>query len=235
MTGAMNHLFQGSGWNRRRQRFGAVGSVRAVEVTHGENGWHPHVHAALLFESEPTDLEEWLAERWAHIVSREGFGTINHHGVDVQPIIASGTGNYLAKIDGGWGAGLELARGDIKRSAPVELLRDYVQTGSRRSAALWQEYEEATRGKRAIRLSPGLRARFLGTDEGLSDVEAAEAEGLDLPYCEVDYDADDWRWLTLSGEVAQELNKVEQLTALWLLMSINPQPLEVRCVEEEAL
>lgn len=28
-----------------RERFGIVGEVRGLEVTHGDNGWHPHTHA----------------------------------------------------------------------------------------------------------------------------------------------------------------------------------------------
>lgn len=34
------------------ERYGILGFVRAVEVTNGENGWHPHIHALLVLEGK---------------------------------------------------------------------------------------------------------------------------------------------------------------------------------------
>jgi hypothetical protein len=30
--------------------YGIVGSIRALEVTHGGNGWHPHAHMVLFLD-----------------------------------------------------------------------------------------------------------------------------------------------------------------------------------------
>jgi hypothetical protein len=83
--------------------------------------------------------------------------------------------------DGGWLAGAELARHDLKRGRagsvmPFELLdRD-----DARSRALWVEYVEVTRGRRAIFWSKGLRA-LLGLDVERTDDEVmADTEASDL-------------------------------------------------------
>lgn len=38
---------------RLRKELGVVGYVRALEVTHGGNGWHPHLHLLWIFENGP--------------------------------------------------------------------------------------------------------------------------------------------------------------------------------------
>jgi len=35
---------RGEPWKRLARRLGIVGAVRALELTHGRNGWHPHLH-----------------------------------------------------------------------------------------------------------------------------------------------------------------------------------------------
>jgi len=50
--------------------------VRALEVTSGVNGWHPHNHVALLFDrrlerDEALELREVLYGAWASAVERE--------------------------------------------------------------------------------------------------------------------------------------------------------------------
>ena len=56
-----------------RQVVGADGSIRALEVTHGQAGWHPHVHV-LLLTSAP--LADW--QRAASADPRSGrVGALN--------------------------------------------------------------------------------------------------------------------------------------------------------------
>ena len=40
----------GRRWEKTSARFGMLGFARAIEVTHGENGWHPHIHAVLVLD-----------------------------------------------------------------------------------------------------------------------------------------------------------------------------------------
>ena len=230
---ALNLTLKGTPWTKRRDRLGYVGAIRAVEITDGANGWHPHNHALLLFDRPLLDhevgqLSAWLFARWAGIVHRKGFGSINGHGLDVRPVTSAGDlSQYLCKIDGGWGVGLELARSDVKRNSPIQHLRDFASTGDMASAARWLEYEHATFGKRAIRWSPGLRARLLGDEDETADELLAASEGLDLALMRAVIPREVWDPAVAGGTATDLLSELEHIAALILSLSINPQPLEV--------
>lgn len=171
---AWQNLLQNSAWQKFRDRYGVVGYVRAVEITHGANGWHPHIHA-LFFVDKPlseADAKHWHAamfDRWSRYVFKHGGGMPNAlRGVDVRPADDDGTvvAQYLSKVQESEGKrqkiGQELARADMKSGRgrqgrmPFELLDSTTQ----RDAALWVEYVEATKGRRAITWSRGLRERL---------------------------------------------------------------------------
>lgn len=226
---ALGYIFQGSGWQRRRNRLGYLGSIRAAEVTYGEaNGWHPHSHSALVFDrpltdDERADLADWIYERHGARLEQAGVGAISRrHGVDLRPIDnGEGLAQYLTKVEGGWTAGMELARSDVKRKgqSPLDLLRLVVATGELGPARLWQEYEDATFGRQAIRWSNGLRALLLGSEDTASDVDAAAAEGEGLTLLRALVPAEQWNRAVKSGEVGQVLTRIEQVAGLLLAMA----------------
>ena len=62
-------LFMGNPWKRQAARVGFRGQVKAVEVTVGDAGWHPHIHALLFLEGDIgeaafQELAEWMRLRW---------------------------------------------------------------------------------------------------------------------------------------------------------------------------
>ncbi len=190
VSSALQSCLSGAPWKRRAERLGYRGAIRAVEVTYGRNGWHPHCHAILLFDrpvgaAELGDLEAWLFGRWSGVVERKGFGTLSAtHGVDVRTVGAAGLGEYVTMVEGGWGAGMELTRPDLKKGKsghvpPVELLRRFVETGEVRWLRLWLEYESATFGTNAFVWSRGLRG-VLGLGAEKTDEEVAKSEGVDV-------------------------------------------------------
>jgi hypothetical protein len=224
---ALRHVLKGAPWKRRKEALGYVGAIRAVEVTYGRNGWHPHLHALLFFERELSarelaDLKAWLFGRWGSVCEARGFGSITRaNGVDLRPVRASGNelGEYLTKVDGGWGAGLELARADLKggrRSgsrSPFSILREFLETGDAELLALWKEYEAATFGKRAIVWSRGLRAR-LGLAAEVSDEEAAAAEGEDVElWLRALVGSKAWEGHRRAGTGGQLLARIEEAAA----------------------
>lgn len=183
-------MLRGKGWYTFRDRYGINGYVRAVEVTHGlANGWHPHVHALFFIDRALTEdqVKEWqstMSGRWSGFVVKHGGGEPSElRGVDVRPADQDGTvvAQYLSKIQEApaepkrQAIGNELARGDMKTGRgrhgrmPFELL----DSSSKRDAALWVEYINATRGRRAITWSTGLRVR-LGLGEDRSDEQIIE-------------------------------------------------------------
>ena len=44
LEAAFRNFLSGSYGEDFRREYGVIGSVRALEVTHGKNGWHPHIH-----------------------------------------------------------------------------------------------------------------------------------------------------------------------------------------------
>lgn len=187
-------------WMELREALGYVGAIRAWEITYGVNGWHPHCHEVLVFErqllpDEVVGLEAHFAKVYGRALAKHGLTLHPVHGVDVRPVHSAGDlGGYLTKVEGGWGAGLELARSDLKRGrrggrSPFELLADAYE-GDAQALRCWLEYESGTKGKRAISWSPGLRKRLLEvaeeeapTDEDLAAIapDADEVWGIDLP------------------------------------------------------
>lgn len=224
---ALNGMLKGASWTRYRDRLGYVGTIKALEITYGYNGWHPHAHILFLFDRPVTEaqreaFERWVYGRWLKLVQAAGFGTVTpEHGVDVRQVDSIDTlADYLTKVEGkggrSWSVGMELARSDLKRGGdslvPFDLLAGFVATGDADLADLWQEYEEATFGKRALRWSPGLQAR-LGVEE-ISDVEAAASEGVDtLVYFRWLVEAQRWKRLLKAGDVGGLLTACEQEAA----------------------
>jgi hypothetical protein len=58
-----------------RPHWEGLGYARAVEVTFGKNGWHPHAHVALVVppERDVYELEEALWEAWSGAVLEVGW------------------------------------------------------------------------------------------------------------------------------------------------------------------
>jgi hypothetical protein len=163
---AWQKVQSGSGWKFWKTSLGIVGTVRATELTHGKSGWHPHLHILLLSTAPSAQVEAaraWISEKWrACVVSVLGR---EHEPDDVhgcQITLAHST-EYLAKM------GLEVAYSASKRStgtsrSPWQILAD-AAAGDARSAELWRDYVSATKGRRQLEWSRGLKRRF-----GIEDV-----------------------------------------------------------------
>lgn len=226
---ALRLCLHGRPWDKRAAALGYWGAIRAVDVTWGAtNGWHPHLHAVLIFERPLTDLERadlrrWLHGRWSGVCEARGLGTVSwRHGVDVQAVRTAGAlSEYLTKVDGGWSAGLELSRSDLKKSpgrfTPMQLLGEFATTGETRMRALWLEYERATRGKRAIVWSPGLRKRLLGIEVEASDEELAASEGLGVALLRYAVPAPEWGQLVRAGNHVLVLDEFERFAGVLLV------------------
>jgi hypothetical protein len=222
---ALRLTLNGSGWRRRSERLGYVGSIKSVEITYGRNGWHPHSHS-LLFTGRPLtaeerlDLFDWIYGRWSRIAVTRGLGEISRaHGVDLRPVGGGAVGEYLTKVDGGWSVGLEIARSDLKAWSPVQLLREACETGDVEVVDLWREFEHATFGRRAIGWSKGLRDLLCGTEAESSDQELAASEGLDLALLRALVPSEVWNKAHRAGQVGQVLSEIEHIAAVLLWLS----------------
>lgn len=177
-----------------RADMGYLGRIQALEVTHGNAGWHPHRHPLLCFD-RPVTVAEVSA---LHIAEFRAFRAgVVAKGLDA-PLM---TGQVLAPVDlstaahkfdeyftkSGWspeGVGFEMTGAQYKRarfgSRSVWQLLDDVSRGDADALDLWNEYERATKGKRALTFSRGLRD-LLGigveaTDEDIADEEVGDVD-----------------------------------------------------------
>lgn len=169
----------GKGWQVIKDRFKFVGYITALEVTHGKNGWHPHLHVLFVSRSKLADvdreeLQMIISARFGRYVAELGGYVSEYHGVDVSGQEA--VGQYVAK----WGLAEELTKASSKRGRadvgrnPFDLLRDYVK-GDKQAGELFKEYAAAMKGRRQLDYSVGLRD-LLNIGKELTDQEAAEEQ-----------------------------------------------------------
>lgn len=232
---AFRRLRRGSVWQRIKERMGYRGLIRALELTHGEHGWHPHTHE-LWFVSASVSAEELhgvIVRRWADMCERAGLLTADkraafmQHSVDVKGWCTAS--EYLAKQDDSkhWGADRELAKASTKagRKAgkhPFGLLADAAD-GDTRAGRLYVEYSLAVKGKRQIFWTAGLKAQ-VGVDE-LDDEQLAEEsrEKADLLGL---VSLPDWKLVRAAGKRAQLLDAAERggwPAVMSLIRGLRPQ------------
>ena len=193
LAAAWHSVIRSRVWAKWRQRLGSPGLVKVVEVNWGVNGWHVHIHYALLLcggatDADLSELSAWLVPKWQRAVRGNGFDALpigqELHlvtGVDA----AEQLGEYMTKATayGASGAlGRELFGAASKRAqedcstVPVwRLLEDIVATGELGLWQRWCEYERVSKGRRQYSVSRGLR-ELLGVGPEKSDEEIAAEE-----------------------------------------------------------
>jgi hypothetical protein len=179
LQGAVRKMRSGRAWMAFQERYGVAGTIRALEVTHGVNGFHPHQHV-LFFVAAGIDVAQFREElraRWGASVAAVGRYASPRWGLDVQDSTAK-IADYVAKWgkEPKWTTARELAKSVSKRGrldglSMLELLEAYVVLGDRSSGALWREYATVFKGRKQLVWSKGLRALL-----GLAGVEKSDAE-----------------------------------------------------------
>jgi hypothetical protein len=182
-------VISGRAWIKLKKSTGIVGTIRSVEVTHGANGWHPHLHVLVFIEGDPgasglVQLSRHFREKWKRAIVKAGYRAPDEvHGVKIERCMsAAEAGAYIAKTQDGKAPGNELARGDMKTGrngnrAPFQILEDFRWTGDAEDIGLWRAYERATKGHQAITWSKGLRAMLAVEEKTDEDLAAEEVGG----------------------------------------------------------
>lgn len=175
-------------WRGLMKRHGYVGQIRALEMPWGSlNGWHPHAHALAfltrtLDDDELARLEVDAFRLWeAAVIAEGGRSLLASRGLKVT----RGAAAYVAKVqEREWLAGAELARFDLKRGRQASLMPfELLDRQGEAYRALWCEYVEVTRGRRAIFWSKGLRTLVgLGQEELTDEEVIAQTETADLVF-----------------------------------------------------
>jgi hypothetical protein len=195
-TGALSSFWSRRGVKDALRVVGFAGSIRALEVTHGGNGWHPHTHY-LLFVNDldvlaQSVLEDRLRLTWERVVSSKLNRNVTVHGLSLVKV-GGGSQNggtdedagqlarYVVKSleDSVWGAPQEMTRGHIKKGrqggrTPFALLHDYATGDDKQAGALFVEFVRAFHGRRQLSWSKGLRSKLLGSEVEVTDQQLAE-------------------------------------------------------------
>lgn len=238
---AFSRVLTGRKWQELRGMAGIVGMIRALEVTHGANGWHPHLHVLILAKSaqavEASALGDTLFRRWARVVKKMNFGQCSEDAWHFERCVsADAAGDYTAK----WGPDFELTHGHVKDAkgggrSPWRILRDYAERGERRDAELFKEYALAFKGARQLTWTNGLKEQFGLVDE--TDDELADREAPARAVAKVHEDV--LRLLVKRGLAARALEAVEREgrdglrrfmaqhgfdDAAWFIIELPPDP-----------
>lgn len=184
--GALTRLRKGKIWDKFKKQVGFDGLIRTLEVTHGQNGWHPHVHEAWIVDqtADASDIRKKVTDRWLKMCQKEGLVPENRvadfleHAVDVADNCRAS--DYFAKMDNtvSWGMDRELAKASSKKGkksgrSPFQILDD-ASGGCKKSADLYLEYVRGMKGKAQVFWSPGLKSRVGQEDK--SDEEVANEQ-----------------------------------------------------------
>lgn len=194
-------------WKQLRVDVGIQHFCKSVEVTHGYNGWHPHIHA-LLFTREPLGRKD--IERIRVTVWDLWLGYVDRH--ELRPVVEAravvvkavemhsdkgiaALAEYLFKVQDGYGIAAEIVRADLKKGrgrrsrVPFQIAESAVTPAGRRRGdlTLWLEYEAATKGRRVMDWSKGSAAQLRIDD----DDEATAAADVDE---DLVYDLTPYEW-----------------------------------------
>lgn len=170
-----------------------VGTLRAAEVTYGKHGWHPHLHPVHLFERPVSDdavaaLHAAQFRAWHAAARRLGLDAPSAAAQHLHAVSGERAdrevGDYFTKASYqptteavGWEMTSTQTKARTRSGGltPWELLREVYVNGDADALDLWHAWERASKGKRALTWTRGLRAR-VGLDVEASDEEIAATE-----------------------------------------------------------
>lgn len=167
-----------------KKMLGVEGTIRALEVTDGDNGFHPHFH--VLVFAQPTftvnSFQAGYLPLWQDACVKAGLPRpSDDRGLKVDDGVKAD--KYVTK----WGLEEEMTKGHTKTSksktgmTPWDMLRDALKNDSERSRARFAIYATAFKGRRQLYWSNGLKARLAVvelTDEELNAIEEEHASVL---------------------------------------------------------
>ena len=202
----------GKGWQTSKAKYGLEGWLRVVELTHGANGWHVHVHALLFVDGgdrpalTAADTRSWRSEltgRWSRALERRGLSPALERAQELHLVTgrAEPLADYFTKqadtgtASRGASSGIggnadpdeahaiaqEFTRSAGKASRAASggrstwRILDGVIAGDSPDTRLWHEYEKASRGRRQMTWSKGLRDQ-LGLNDDRTDESIADEE-----------------------------------------------------------
>lgn len=194
-----------------RKLFQIEGTIRAFEVTHGANGFHPHLHVLVFSKvhSDNATPERMFGALWRDACVKEGLREPSEaHGCRVDD------GTYAAAYASKWGLESELTKANTKKGregsmTPWDFLRAVFDKseGWERCAHLFRTYAEAFKGQRQLYWSNGLRSLLEVSIEATDEEVAAAQE--DNAHLLAELTDDQWRAVLATKSEALVLDVAE--------------------------
>lgn len=192
------------------------GLIRSLEVTHGQNGWHPHTHELWFCDSNNLPGQWDITRLWRSACIRAGLldendrakvGAFNSRSVDIK--VNATCSDYLAKQDDvrSWGLADEVARAKSKAGKRSGVHpHHFLIRRNPGDKALYVEYVKAMKGARQLFWSPGLKDRV-----GLDDIDDATlaVEPEDSAIVLSMLSLDDWKLIRGNAAHAEALDAAE--------------------------
>lgn len=197
-----------------RKSIGLIGTIRALEVTHGDNGFHPHFHVLYFIKPEfqitPNEVEFGLCGLWQKACVTVGLPRPDStHGCRVDD------GSWAAAYCSKWGLESEMTKGHTKTSkgkngrSMWDLLRSVLADKSdKQSAAIFITYAKAFHGRRQLYWSNGLRKLLAVVEK--SDEEVAHEQAEDPAVVLAEFTDEQWRAVYSSRSEALLLDLAEK-------------------------
>ncbi len=216
LRNAYRRFKSGKGFQTLSGRYNWMGCVTAMEVTYGQNGWHPHLHVLVFFDplasATWSQFKEVAKARWLTVLEAEGAAATWEHGLDIREADAD-VHDYLAKFGKlptgtTWTIERELTKAPAKRAhpdgmTPFQMLERYGD-GDERAGRLFQEYVRVFKRHNQLTWSRGFRDELgLGAEAADEDLAVMLPDEMELL---ASLSRDQWRAiLRLSHDIRGEL------------------------------
>lgn len=229
-SAALRKFKNSRAYKRAMSEAGAVGSIRALEVTHGkENGWHPHTHDLVFAAKGQMEKLQTLQMVWIETLIKADLADRSQINDMMKAAFDISNGDYAAEYvakfgheateaskiitENTWGASHELTKAYAKVGkrlggrTPFTLLADFIK-GDHEAGELFQEFGKQFKGKRQLFWSPKLRAALQIAEEEKTDEEIAAEEMPEREFVTM-LDHEQWR-LVLSRNARFEVLRVAE-------------------------
>ncbi len=183
------HMTSGRKWVDFQSDLGLVGWIKSVEVTHGANGWHPHIHVLFFIDAPMNDFDReheyrefrrGLRSRWIRWFARKQNRNVSQEfGTRFDPVKADESdliGTYCTKV----GYELSMADSKIGRSEgqrhPFAIAHDAANYGDKADVMLLREWIVGSKRKKSIHWSGDQVKGYVAGEVDKTDEELAQEE-----------------------------------------------------------
>lgn len=202
------------------KRYGIAHYISAFEVTHGQNGFHPHFHILLFTKCHvanprQSNMRQSFFDIWVKCCDKSGLDKPSYkHGLDLRD--GRKAASYVSK----WGLEHEITKAHMKKGkkdskTPFDLLRDYAETGNENSAKLFAIYYLAFKGSRQLNWSKDLK-KLSNTHEQTDTEIVNETDNVAELMFKLDIEL--WHPIRKQGKQGELLVKVQEDHTLKLAM-----------------